>query len=162
MIKAILSLVATLIMFTDVPVYSCPTDSIPEVSAGFKSMVTDEPTFNIIYRSQLDIPRESLSFYTDKSVTEDKKFSNEFTLKSGEKKILGCVKLSQGQRITVGLGSYSEIMPNDPQVYIMKPSLLYKDIIAKEDGYYFIEYTAPKLDVKKYSLSTYTIIYNKQ
>ncbi|GAC43867.1 hypothetical protein [Paenibacillus popilliae] len=159
--KTILSLTAALTMFAVVPVDASPVvDSASDVSVN--EFVTTEPTVNIMYRSELDVPRNSLSFSDGRNVTGKEGGIIDLSLKPGERKVVEYIQLSKGQKLQAGITWYNTILADGSTKYEIRPTLSGKEIIAEKDGYYLVEYIAPNSDVQEYRLVTGTTTYGKQ
>ncbi|GAC42581.1 hypothetical protein [Paenibacillus popilliae] len=158
--KTILSLFAMLAISAIAPtIYASPVvDSASEVSV--KEVVTTEPTVNIIYRSELDVPRDSLSFIDGRDVNEKASGITDHTLKPGERKVK-YYQLSQGQKLRAGIMWYNVVLPDGSTKWGVTTAPNGKEITAEKDGYYLVEYIAPNSDVQEYSLVTGSTIYKK-
>lgn len=160
--KTILSLTAALTMFAGVPVDASPVvdDSASDVSVN--EFVTTEPTVNIMYRSELDVPRNSLSFSDGRNVNGKDSGIIHLSLKPGERKVVEYIQLSQGQKLRAGITWYNMILADGSTKSEIRPTSSGKGIIAEKDGYYLVEYIAPNSDVQEYRLVTGSTTYGKQ
>jgi len=160
--KTILSLTAVLAMFAGVTVHAqSVSNSDSEVTGN--EFVATEPTVNIIYRSELDVPRNSKAFYDARGVKGKDGGILDFTLKPDKREVREYIQLSQGQKLRAGVTWFNVTSSDGSITYQIRPTSTdsVKEITADKDGYYLIEYATPKSDVQEYTLVTGTTVYEK-